>query len=124
MKGQRPVDLPLHTFAWPLAAIASITHRITGVLLFVGIALLLYLADLALGSEEGFAAAADLIREPLPKLILLAVLAALTFHIVAGVKHLLLDFHIGDSLAGGRLGAQLSIVITLVLVALMGVWLW
>lgn len=124
MKGQRPVDLPLHTFAWPLAAIASITHRITGVLLFVGIALLLYLADLALGSEEGFAAAAKLIGEPLPKLILLAVLAALTFHIVAGIKHLLLDFHIGDSLVGGRVGAQLSIVITVVLVALMGVWLW
>ncbi len=124
MKGQRPVDLPLHTFAWPLAAIASITHRITGVLLFVGIALLLYLADLALGSQEGFAAAAKLIGEPLPKLILLAVLAALTYHIVAGIKHLLLDFHIGDSLVGGRVGAQLSIVITVVLVALMGVWLW
>ena len=124
MHNQRPVYLSLTKFGWPFAAIASITHRVTGILLFVGVALLLYLVDLALDSPAGFAAAKDLIAQPIPKLVLLGVLAALIFHIVAGIKHLLLDFHVGDSLKGGLLGAQLSFGITIVLVALTGVWLW
>ena len=36
MKTERPVDIVLWPFYWPLAAITSITHRITGVALFVG----------------------------------------------------------------------------------------
>ena len=42
MKTDRPINLSLTKFSFPLAAIASITHRITGILLFVGIAFLLY----------------------------------------------------------------------------------
>jgi succinate dehydrogenase / fumarate reductase cytochrome b subunit len=124
MHTQRPVNLALTKFRFPLAAIASITHRITGMLLFLGIALFLYLIDLALSSQVGFADAKAFIAMPLPKLVLLAVLATLTYHVVAGVKHLIMDFHIGDTLEGGARGAQLSIVITLVLVALAGAWLW
>ena len=50
MKTDRPINLALTKFKFPLAAIASITHRITGVLLFVGIAFLLYLLDQSLTS--------------------------------------------------------------------------
>jgi succinate dehydrogenase / fumarate reductase cytochrome b subunit len=124
MRSERPVNLALTKFSLPLAALASITHRITGVVLFAGMAVLLYLLDLALGSEAGFAEARALLAAPLPKLVVLAVLAALVFHIVAGIKHLIMDFHIGDTLAGGRLGAQISIGLSVVLIALAGAWLW
>ena len=53
MKTDRPINLALTTFKYPLAALASITHRITGVLLFVGIAFLLYLLDQSLTSAQG-----------------------------------------------------------------------
>lgn len=124
MHRERPVNLALTKFSFPLAAIASITHRITGVVLFGGMAVLLYLLGLALRSPDGFAEAHALVAMPIVKLVLLAIVAALVFHIVAGVKHLFLDFHIGDSLEGGRLGAQLSFGITAILVALAGAWLW
>jgi len=124
MHRERPVNLSLTKFSFPLAAIASITHRITGVVLFGGMAVLLYLLDLSLGSPDGFAQAQALLAAPVVKLVVLAILAALTFHIVAGIKHLFLDFHVGDTLAGGRLGAQISIAVTVVLVALAGAWLW
>ena len=61
MKTDRPVNLNLLAFSFPLAAIVSITHRVTGVILFVGVAFALYALDMALASPEGFAAAQQLI---------------------------------------------------------------
>ena len=57
MKTERPVYLSLTQFAWPFTAIASITHRVTGVLLVLGVGFLLWLAAMALESSAGFAAA-------------------------------------------------------------------
>jgi len=124
MNTERPVNLSLTKFSFPIMAIASITHRITGVLLFAGIAYLLWLLSLALDSSEGFSQAAQMLAAPLPKLVLLAVLAALFFHIFAGVKHMFMDFHLGDSLAAARLGSQVVFALTVVATVLVGVWLW
>lgn len=124
MKTERPVDIVLWPFYWPLAAITSITHRITGVALFVAIAFMLYLLDLALSSPSGFEAARALMGEPLPKLIAWGILALLIYHFVAGIKHLFLDFDIGDTLEGAKRAAQLVIVTSVVLIALAGVWIW
>ncbi|MEQ8692896.1 MAG: succinate dehydrogenase, cytochrome b556 subunit [Pseudomonadales bacterium] len=124
MQSDRPVNLNLFAFSWPLAALVSITHRITGVVLFVGIGFGLYALQLALSSPEGFVEAAVLLDEPLPKFILLALVFVLVFHIVAGIKHLLLDFHLGDSLRASQIGSWVVILATIVLTALLGVSLW
>jgi succinate dehydrogenase / fumarate reductase, cytochrome b subunit len=124
MKTDRPIYLSLTEFKFPLAAIASITHRITGMLLFVGIAFLLYLLDESLTSAQGLEHAREMLALPLPKVLLLVIVATLIYHFVAGIKHLFLDFDIGDTIEGGRLAAQLTIVISVVLIALAGAWLW
>ena len=124
MKTARPVDIPLTTFKFPLAAIGSITHRITGVVLFVGIAFLLYLLDESLASPQGLDNARAVLAMPLPKLLLIAIVATLIFHFVAGVKHLLLDFDIGDTIAGAKLGAQVTMATSAILIVIAGVWLW
>jgi succinate dehydrogenase / fumarate reductase, cytochrome b subunit len=124
MKTDRPIYLSLTEFKFPLAAIASITHRITGMLLFVGIAFLLYLLDESLTSAQGLEHAREMLALPLPKVLLLVIVATLIYHFVAGIKHLFLDFDIGDTIEGGRLAAQLTIVISVVLIGLAGVWLW
>ena len=107
MKTDRPVNLALTTFKYPLAAIASITHRITGVVLFAGVAFLLYLLDQSLTSAQGLEQARAWLSLPLPKLVLTVIVATLIFHFVAGIKHLLLDFDIGDTIEGGLLASQL-----------------
>lgn len=124
MKTERPVYLSLTQFAWPIAAISSITHRITGVALFAGIAYLLWLLGLALDSPEGFDRAAAVMDGVLPKLVMLAVLAALAFHLFAGLKHLVMDFHRWDSLEAGRRSSIAVFVLTAVATVLAGVWLW
>lgn len=126
MKSSRPVSLTLNPFkfSWPFTALASITHRLTGVALFAVLLGALYLLQLALGSPAGFAEAKSLLAETWAKVLVLLVLAALVYHIFAGLKHLLLDFHIGDTYAGAKLGAQLSIVLSVIVTAALGVWLW
>ena len=47
---KRPVNLDLGAMKWPLPAITSITHRISGVILVAGTAVLLWLLDESLTS--------------------------------------------------------------------------
>ena len=124
MKTERPVNLNLFVFRFPLAAIVSITHRITGVILFAGVAFALYAFDLAVASEQGFAAAKALVAHPLGMFVLLGLIATLTFHIIAGLKHLLMDFHVGDTVGAAFFGSIAVIVLTIVLTGAIGIILW
>lgn len=124
MKPNRPVNLDMGTISLPIGAKASILHRASGVFLFVGIAVLLYLLGLSLGSAEGFAQVRELLGSTLAKLVFWAVLAGLIYHSVAGVKHLFMDFGIGESLAGGVLAARITFAVSAILIILAGVWIW
>ncbi|HEV8077430.1 MAG TPA: succinate dehydrogenase, cytochrome b556 subunit [Marinobacter sp.] len=107
-----------------MTALVSITHRVSGVFIFAGVAVLLWMLDSSLTSEEGFAAVQDALANPLCKLVIWAILAGLAYHLVAGIRHLIMDCGIGESLEGGRLGAKLVVIISIVLIALAGVWVW
>ncbi|MCR9279178.1 MAG: succinate dehydrogenase, cytochrome b556 subunit [Pseudomonadaceae bacterium] len=124
MKTDRPVNLALYTIHFPVTAVASITHRITGVILMVGIGFGLWLLDLALSSEAGYLRASEVMQGGLAKFILWGLLASVIYHVCAGLKHLLLDMHIADSLEGGRIATWAMLVISAVLVVLAGVWVW
>ncbi|KAF0809128.1 succinate dehydrogenase, cytochrome b556 subunit [Alcanivorax sp. S71-1-4] len=124
MNDKRPVNLDLTTIKFPVTALASITHRITGVAIFLALPILLWMLDRSLASPESFAQLKDLLATPIAKLVVWAMLAALIFHLVAGIKHLIMDLGIGESLEGGRRGATLVFIISVVLILLAGVWVW
>jgi succinate dehydrogenase / fumarate reductase, cytochrome b subunit len=124
MKTERPVYLSLTEFRWPIAAMSSISHRMTGVILFVAPAYLLWLLGMAVASPSGFDRAAAIMAEPLAKLAMIALLGVLAFHIFAGFKHLVMDFHHWDGLDAGRRAAIGVFVLTAVATVLAGVWIW
>lgn len=124
MENKRPVNLDLTQFSFPLPALTSIAHRITGVALFVGLVFLMYGLDLSLQSEEGFNQAKTLMDSFLAKLIIWGVVSALLYHLVAGIKHLIMDTGVGETLEGGLLAAKATIAISIVLIVLAGVWIW
>ena len=124
MKDNRPVNIDLTTFKYPLTAITSILHRISGIVIFAGVALLLYLLQLSLESAAGFAEVTALRDNMLIKFLSWSVLAALLFHLIAGVKHLLMDMGIGESLAGGVLAAKLTLIFSFIAIIAAGFWLW
>ena len=124
MNSKRPVNLDLSTIAFPLPALISITHRITGVILFVGIGLLLLGLDLSLASEESFNSLKECLDGVFVKIILWGILSGLIFHIAAGCKHLLMDMGIGETLEGGQLGAKIVLGLSVVLIIAAGGWIW
>jgi succinate dehydrogenase / fumarate reductase cytochrome b subunit len=124
VKDKRPVNLDLSTIQLPLAAWASITHRISGVIIFVGTAFLLWALDTSLSGEAGFNSVRDLGSSFVSKFIAWGILTALAYHILAGCKHLLMDFGIGESREAAPKGAKLVIIFTGVLAVFIGGWLW
>ena len=126
MSAERPISLPLPKLfaAMPVTALASILHRISGVALFVGALFLCYLLDLALDSEAGFERAADIASAPLGKLALWLLFVAFAYHLFAGLKHLLMDFHIGDAMSGARVGVWACMILTLAAAIAGAMWLW
>lgn len=124
MNKTRPVNLDLGTIALPVTAKASILHRISGVFLVAAVAVLLFLLDLSLSGEAGFARAIDVLGTPVARLVVWAVLAGLIYHAVAGVKHLLMDFGMGETLEGGLKAARITFAVAAVLIAAAGVWVW
>jgi len=119
----RPINLNLFTIRFPLPAIISILHRLSGVFLFLLIPFALWLFAFSL-TESGFESIQDWLGSLYGKLIVWIALAPFCYHFVAGCRHLLMDLHIGTSLQGGRRSAALTLIISLLLIALVGVWLW
>lgn len=124
MNSKRPVNLDLMTIRLPLPAYTSILHRVSGIILFVGIAFLLWGLDVSLGSKEGFEQLKESLQSPLAKFVVWGLLSALAYHFVAGVKHLFMDAGIGEGKVSGVIGAQIAIVVSAVLIILAGVWVW
>jgi succinate dehydrogenase / fumarate reductase cytochrome b subunit len=124
VKDTRPVNLNLLVFRWPIPAITSILHRISGVFIFFGIAALLYLLDLSLSSQAGFDEAANLLSGTTVKLIVWAVASGILYHLIAGIKHLIMDYGFGETVEGGRTGAILVLVISAIAIAAVGYWIW
>lgn len=121
---KRPVNLDLTTIKFPVPALASISHRIAGVALFVAVPILLWMLDRSLASPESFAEMKELLDTGLAKFVLWGILAAVAYHFVAGIKHLVMDWGIGETLEGGRRFAFASFIVAGVLMALAGVWVW
>lgn len=124
MKDERPVNLDIFTMRLPITAWASITHRASGVFIFVGMAVLLWALDASLQSPESFAGLQESLTSPLFKLVMWAVVSGLIYHTVAGVKHLMMDMGIGETMEGGVLGVQIVIAVSVVLIVLAGIWIW
>ncbi len=124
VNSQRPVNLDLRTIKLPITAYTSILHRISGVILFVGIAILLYGLDKSLSSAEGFAQVQECLTSPLAKFVIWGLLSALLYHLVAGVRHLIMDMGIGETLEGGKLGSKIVLVVSTIVIVLLGVWIW
>ena len=124
MKDNRPVNLDISTIKFPLAAITSITHRITGVILLIGFGFLLYLLQLSLESESGFVLVQELLSGLIVKLLTWAVIACLIYHFIAGCKHLLMDLGIGETNESAQIGSWLVVAFSAVGILIAGVWIW
>ena len=124
MPRARPVYLNLFKIRLPLPGVVSIMHRMSGALLFLLLPLLLYILQLSLASEQGYAAMQAWFRLPLVKLFLIGVIWSYLHHFCMGFRYLALDFDIGVDLPQARFSSWLVLAVSIGLTLLTGVWLW
>jgi succinate dehydrogenase / fumarate reductase cytochrome b subunit len=121
----RPVYLNLFAIRMPLPAVVSILHRASGALLFlIGIPLLLCTVQRSLASPEAWAQMRSALDAPFAKIVAVALAWAFIHHLLAGIRHLLMDAHIGAELQGARQSAAVTLVLAVVLTIAVAVRLW
>ncbi|HJV50038.1 MAG TPA: succinate dehydrogenase, cytochrome b556 subunit [Noviherbaspirillum sp.] len=105
MNSARPTFFNLTQIQMPVGACTSIAHRISGVLLALGIPFAIYLLDLSLRGPQGYAQAGALLDRVAVKILLFLFVWALAHHLLAGLRHLLSDIDIGSELRPARASA-------------------
>lgn len=110
------VYLNLFAFDLPLTAIASIIHRATGLLLFVLMPLVLYFFKLAVGSESSFDIAVSLMSTFYIKTLVYCFVFALIYHLIGGVKHMIMDLGYFDGKTSGKNFTIFSLVLFFIFV--------
>lgn len=106
----RPVFLDLRRIRFPVGAVASILHRLSGVLLIVAVPGALGLAEYSSRSAVHFRWVADVLDTSGAAVAGAAVLAALAHHLLAGVRVMLIDVGVGVALTTARRSALASLV--------------
>ncbi len=124
MNKKRPKHLALHLIKLPLPGIVSILHRVSGLLLFFALPLLLLLLQYSLRSIETYTQLTAVLAHPLSKLLLLGLLWAFLHHFCAGLRYLAIDLHYVRDLAQARNSSKLAMAASLAMTALLGVKLW
>jgi succinate dehydrogenase / fumarate reductase, cytochrome b subunit len=122
-KKNRPQFANIHItqiarYRMPLAALVSILHRISGALMFVLLPFILFLLDKSLTSEISFEYLKGFTSHWFVKLLILALAWAYLHHFCAGIRHLIMDAHIGLSKDGARKSAATVLAVSLSLAAL------
>jgi len=112
------------SYRLPAGGFASFLHRFSGALMFLALPFLLWLFDLSLTSELSYARLADFFSNGFVKLVLLGLSWALLHHLVTGIRHLLLDLHIGIEKEAAARSAWWVYLISLPLTLLAGLKLF
>jgi succinate dehydrogenase / fumarate reductase cytochrome b subunit len=124
MNIERPMFLDLRRMKFPPMAIVSIFHRISGVVLFLGLPFVLYLLQQSLRSVSAFDSVVQLLDKAPFKLGVWIFLVALIYHVIAGIRHVLMDMGLGEQLLAGKQTAIFVLVLSGGLALFLGIWLW
>lgn len=123
-RGRGPVWYNLSPLNIPLPGLVSILHRISGALLFLGLVWFLFLLDMSLGSDAGYARAQAYLAHPAVKLALLGFVWAFLHHFCAGVRYLFIDIDRGVRLGAARKTSVAVLAASVALTAIIGARLW
>ena len=123
-KKTRPLWYNISPFNLPLPGLVSIFHRVSGLLLFIGLVWFLFLLEMSLESEAGFARFTHYASHALVKLALLVFMWSYLHHFCAGIRFLFLDLDRGGDLPAARKSSAAVLVVSLLLTLFLGAKLW
>lgn len=124
MSQRRPIYLDLTRIYMPVTAIVSILHRLSGVLLFAALPLLLAGLQALVASQQSYEALVAWLQRPWMKLLLVFLAFLFAVHLAAGTRHLFLDIGVGLRRATARRGAGLVLLFAIAVSVFTVLALW
>lgn len=121
---KRPKNLNLMTIRFPVNAMVSIMHRMSGVALFLVLPFLVGAMQYSLQNEQQYEQLAAWLTAPVFKLLFIALAWAFFHHFYAGFRHLAMDAHKMTSLPQARTTSRVVMGCTLISVMIFSYWVW
>jgi succinate dehydrogenase / fumarate reductase cytochrome b subunit len=91
----RPLSPHLHIYKWSVTMATSITHRITGVGLYLGIVFIAWWLVAASTGPETYQPFLNAAANPIGQIILFGFTWAAAYHLLNGIRHLAWDLGYG-----------------------------
>ena len=110
----RPKYLNLFAIRLPIPGIVSILHRISGFLMVALLGALIFVLDHLITSPESYTRISFFFENMYIKLLLIVPIWAVSHHLLAGIRFLLLDFHFFIDLKSTRIFSALILFISVV----------
>jgi len=118
-------DLP--SYRLPVAGIVSILHRVSGLIMFLLLPLIVWLFDTSVSSEISFArfsaafnVGLGFVPAVLVKVVVLALIWSYLHHMIAGVRHIYMDVCHAVTKEFGKSSAIVTLALSLGLTAALG----
>jgi succinate dehydrogenase / fumarate reductase, cytochrome b subunit len=111
----RPLSPHLQVYRLPLAAVLSITHRITGVGLVLGMAMVTWWVVAAAYGPRAFEPVEAFTTSWIGQVILFGFSVSLFFHLCNGIRHLVWDSGVGFEKRDTAVGNAVVLASTLLL---------
>jgi succinate dehydrogenase / fumarate reductase cytochrome b subunit len=122
---ERPISPHLSVYQMTRYTLAtSIFNRFTGVVLSVGLIVLVYWLMAVAGGTRSYQRAYAILSSGALKLVYAGLLVAFSYHLVAGIRHLVWDTGRGLERAQSKRSAAVVITVSIALVLILGYWLF
>jgi succinate dehydrogenase / fumarate reductase, cytochrome b subunit len=120
----RPLSPHLSVYKFRYTMVTSIINRLTGIALSAGLVLLVYWLTAVAGGAQAQARAARLLSLPVAKLFYAGLMVAFSYHLIAGIRHLIWDTGRGLERTQARRSAWLIGAVSVALTLLIGYCAW
>ena len=117
----KPVYINLFKIQLPLSALLSISHRVSGILIFfLVLPVSAYILNLLLASQDSFSSFVDVFNSSIfLRTFVLFNILIFEYHVVAGIRHMLIDFHlVSETLSASNTSAITALIVFFVIALL------
>jgi len=112
---KNPLSPHLQIYRWQISSLVSITHRITGILNFLGLIFICIWIISAGISENLYENFSFFLKSFLGKFILIGFTWSISFHLLSGIRHLFSDLGYGYEIKTANISGVVAIVGSLIL---------
>jgi len=112
---QNPLSPHLQIYRWHISSLLSITHRISGVINLLALALIFFWLVVLSFSENNYQLFLLIINSFIGKFILIGFTWSMSFHLLSGIRHLAWDMGYGFEIKTANISGVIVIITSLVL---------